>query len=760
MNAPPTRVRVRLISGLVCAIVAGLLSTIVQVTPARAGSVPWGTVIVNGPDWAGQYAGWGDLNVYDNGTGSQDQNGPYGSDYECVELAQRWMAIRFHEQRIWPIGRAAEMWNAGPNLQVPLTQIPNGSSAPQFGDLVVFDATSYDPSGHVAVVADVGPGYVDVAEQNWNDVGLNRIPMQGNYMPARWGLNVFGWLRGPGGTSAPAIPTGASVPSSRSTIIAASDGTPWVSGGSSRVPFHPLFGATTAAPAAAVQPATLAGDPAATYYVVTGTDQHLYGSTAASGWTLMSANGWCLGAPGALVWGRGGVDVMTVSCLGTDHAIYVLTMPLVRGQAPQQSSGWLSLGGSFSSGPALGWLGSVPTVTAVDSSHHLETRPLTGGAWTTVPNGPACQSRPAMASAASAAQVTWLGCRGLGDQALWTMTAQGGTWSTPQSSGGVLFDGPSLVPTGAQSVVADVQGDDNTVYETTLTAGVTPSGPYSHPGWQVSHGPASVSFPGPPSSALVTEGLDGTASVTRPWGTVNLGGQLDGPPATVVDSTGTMYYIGSFSDTTLQVRTDSLGWHPLGPGLRCRNTPGAMVVNGVLTVVCQGAGGGIWSGSTGFGGPATLPVMNAMGSLGGTAVDGAQATQVDGRPSFFVTGTDGYLYRNDGQGWWAIAMRCAGRPAAASTPTTAWVGCSQLESHAFVYTAGSSNQPWTAPSSLGGVLVGPPGIAAFDDQAHVYVVGTDSRIWDAGLTVTGSSWWSGSGNAVDSSGATAMGLPA
>jgi surface antigen len=179
--------------------VAALSLTLVAPRPAGA-TVAWGTVLVPGPQWAGPaVAALGDLNVYSNGDGNEDKATTYGLSYECVELAQRFAAVRYGEQHIWPVNYAYQMWAAGPSLQIPFLQHPNGGdSPPQTGDLVVFDKAAGAPYGHVAVVADTGPGYVDVVEQNWDDsapTGSARLPISGTTMPARNGLPVLGWLR-------------------------------------------------------------------------------------------------------------------------------------------------------------------------------------------------------------------------------------------------------------------------------------------------------------------------------------------------------------------------------------------------------------------------------------------------------------------------------------------------------------------------------------------------------------------------------------
>lgn len=186
----------RFVAAVIC--VTGALAPAVHT--AQAAVVPWGTVLVPGAAWAGPYANLGDLNVYSNGDGSEDRPNSYGLGYECVELATRWAAIRYGVSPwSWHISSAYQMFDVAPRLPIPFESLPNGGAAgPQFGDILVFDQVSWDPTGHVAVVSGVGPGYVNVVEQNWgnsNPTGTARLVINGTYMPPRFGLPIRGWVR-------------------------------------------------------------------------------------------------------------------------------------------------------------------------------------------------------------------------------------------------------------------------------------------------------------------------------------------------------------------------------------------------------------------------------------------------------------------------------------------------------------------------------------------------------------------------------------
>jgi CHAP domain len=231
VRARPAR-PVRMLLAFVC-IWAALAPNLIW--PKGASADSFGSILVPGWQWAGGYSQLGDLNVYSNGTRSQDQWGTFGWKYECVELAQRWAYYRFGETPVWSIQNAADMWNVGPTMKVPFLQNPNGGlSPPQFGDLIIFGSTSYDPTGHVAVVTSATLTTVNIVEQNWsNSVGAASLPISGTYMPPRWGLTIRGWLRASAPASLGGVPVEgtphmvSSQPGEREVFWRGSDGSLW-----------------------------------------------------------------------------------------------------------------------------------------------------------------------------------------------------------------------------------------------------------------------------------------------------------------------------------------------------------------------------------------------------------------------------------------------------------------------------------------------------------------------------------------------------
>ena len=92
------------------------------------------------------------------------------------------------------------MFQAGPTLPIPLQPFANGAGVPPMqGDLMIFGpgwlGNYWDGSGHVAIVRDVGPGYVDVVEQNATSSGTDRFSLNGSFVTANGYTPLIGWLR-------------------------------------------------------------------------------------------------------------------------------------------------------------------------------------------------------------------------------------------------------------------------------------------------------------------------------------------------------------------------------------------------------------------------------------------------------------------------------------------------------------------------------------------------------------------------------------
>jgi CHAP domain len=175
-----------------------------------AGTGTYGAPLISGCAWATWVTNCANLTAYGNGNGFGNGGcGPpngckFGPEFQCEELAIRYAFYAWGEPTNWysfgAHGGAYTMWQAAPNLPSPLVQLPNGAGTPPMqGDLMIFNpgwlGSYWDGSGHVAIVRDVGPGYVDVVEQNATSSGTDRFPLNGSRVTANGYTPVMGWLR-------------------------------------------------------------------------------------------------------------------------------------------------------------------------------------------------------------------------------------------------------------------------------------------------------------------------------------------------------------------------------------------------------------------------------------------------------------------------------------------------------------------------------------------------------------------------------------
>jgi hypothetical protein len=337
-------------------------------TPVHATLIPFGTVLIAGSQWAGADASLGDLNVYSNGTQLHDQAGTFGLEYECTELAQRWAHYKFGEPATWPISNAADMWTVGPTLPVPLFQNPNGGARPpQYGDLMVFAATSTNPTGHVSIVSSVTATTVTSVQQNFSVngtlTGQWTQSMSGTTVASLGGLPVLGWLRP--GTPAPPGPAHPLRTSSAPSTAVTPDGSTqtvfwkgadnhlteaWYAAGSWHGPADfTSFGTMLSSPTVAITK-----DGATQTVFWQGVNRHLY-----EAWYTDSWHGpvdW------TAAWGGAGPLSSAPSAVTTADGSQ---MVFWRGLDNRLWEAWYA-GGSWH-GPAdlvsLGTLGSAPTVT-------------------------------------------------------------------------------------------------------------------------------------------------------------------------------------------------------------------------------------------------------------------------------------------------------------------------------------------------------------------------------------------------------------
>jgi hypothetical protein len=161
--------------------------------------------LISGCAWATWVTNCQNLTAYGNGTSFNDVGCgtpfgcEFGPEFQCTQLALRYAYYAWGEPATWG-GQAYSMFQAGPTLPIPLQPFANGAGVPPMqGDLMIFGpgwlGNYWDGSGHVAIVRDVGPGYVDVVEQNATASGTDRFSLNGSFVTADGYTPLIGWLR-------------------------------------------------------------------------------------------------------------------------------------------------------------------------------------------------------------------------------------------------------------------------------------------------------------------------------------------------------------------------------------------------------------------------------------------------------------------------------------------------------------------------------------------------------------------------------------
>ncbi len=131
----------------------------------------------------------------------------YGTQYQCVELIQRYYAQTRDYPSYWMPYKAYQVYDDWGHF-ARQDAYPNGSKTPpERGDILVFNRTWANPYGHVAIVEGIEDGKIKFAQENVMDLGEDSLPIDANnliqsndfYGPVR------GWIKD---TSHPAIQPG------------------------------------------------------------------------------------------------------------------------------------------------------------------------------------------------------------------------------------------------------------------------------------------------------------------------------------------------------------------------------------------------------------------------------------------------------------------------------------------------------------------------------------------------------------------------
>ena len=128
----------------------------------------------------------------------------YGLKYQCVEFIKRYYYDHLNHKMPNTFGHAKDFYN--PNLKDNelnsdrnLVQFSNPSiTKPKINDILIFDANSYNPYGHVAIVSKVTEDEIEIVQQNPGRFGSSRETIDLKQVNNKWKLDnasILGWLR-------------------------------------------------------------------------------------------------------------------------------------------------------------------------------------------------------------------------------------------------------------------------------------------------------------------------------------------------------------------------------------------------------------------------------------------------------------------------------------------------------------------------------------------------------------------------------------
>ncbi len=126
-----------------------------------------------------------------------------GLKYQCVEFIKRYYYQHYGHKMPNANGNAADYFDPSLkdgafNRARGLYQFRNGSqSKPHKGDIVVFKGPNYTRFGHVAIIAGVYPGHIQIIQQNPGPGNPPRVDFSLSHQNGKWRVlnpELLGWL--------------------------------------------------------------------------------------------------------------------------------------------------------------------------------------------------------------------------------------------------------------------------------------------------------------------------------------------------------------------------------------------------------------------------------------------------------------------------------------------------------------------------------------------------------------------------------------
>lgn len=127
-----------------------------------------------------------------------------GLKYQCVEFVKRYYLEYYHHEMPGSYGNAKDFFNRSIsdgdfNTDRGLFQFSNPSkSKPKEGDILIYSATIFNFSGHVAIVSEVSENEIEIIQQNSGAFGSSRENYVLKQENNKWIIHssrILGWLR-------------------------------------------------------------------------------------------------------------------------------------------------------------------------------------------------------------------------------------------------------------------------------------------------------------------------------------------------------------------------------------------------------------------------------------------------------------------------------------------------------------------------------------------------------------------------------------
>jgi surface antigen len=127
-----------------------------------------------------------------------------GLKFQCVEFVKRYYLEALDHKMPDSYGHAKSFFNSKikdgeSNKQRNLTQYKNGSrSKPKVHDLLVFNKTTFNPYGHVAIISEVTDTSIEIIQQNPGKLAKSRVTYKLSKQKNLWRIEhntILGWLR-------------------------------------------------------------------------------------------------------------------------------------------------------------------------------------------------------------------------------------------------------------------------------------------------------------------------------------------------------------------------------------------------------------------------------------------------------------------------------------------------------------------------------------------------------------------------------------